>query len=338
MGRYILRRLLISVLTLLLISFAIFALLDLSPGDPTASLPYGIPAETREQLRVSLGLDDPFLIRYAKWMRQFFVNEPLSYFEKVFDIEIGDSSSRLRLTSWSSRGFLVVDLIRDKLPQTMTVVGLAYLVSVLVAIPLGVIQAVKQYSFTDQAGTLLSILGFSVPEFFSALILLLVFSYRLKWLPTVYNTRLEVVDWLTFVQMVKQLTLPVLTLAFVRLATLARFTRSSVLDHLTMDYVTTARAKGFREGYVVVRHVLRNSLIPVITILAMGIPAIFGGAVIVEEIFRINGIGNLLINSLRNFDVPVIMSITLIMATLIVFFNLVADLLYGVLDPRIRYS
>jgi len=338
MGRYVLRRLLISVVTLLMISFMIFALLDLAPGDPTGSLPRGIPAETREQLRVALGLDDPFLIRYTKWMRQFFFNEPLSFLEATFEIEIGNSAERLRLTSWSSRGVLVSDLISDKLPQTLTVVGLSYVLAIALAIPLGVIQAVKQYSIFDQIGTLFSIVGFSVPAFFSALILLLIFSYRLKLLPTVYNTALEVTDWASFVVMTKQLILPVLTMAFVQLATLARFTRSAVLDHLTMDYVTTVRSKGFREPYVILRHVLRNSLIPVVTIIAMGIPTIFGGSVIIEEIFRINGIGNLLINSLRNFDIPVIMSITFIMATLIVLFNMGADLLYGVLDPRIRYD
>jgi peptide/nickel transport system permease protein len=160
----------------------------------------------------------------------------------------------------------------------------------------------------------------------------------LKWFPSIYDTTLEVNDWASFVQQLKQIVMPVTVLALFQAATLNRFTRSSVLDNLPMDYVRTARAKGFREYYVIITHVLRNSLIPVVTLIALGIPAIFGGAIITEQIFRINGLGALLIIAIQGADIPLVQSLTFIFAVLIVAFNLIADIVYGILDPRIRYD
>ncbi len=338
MTQYLIRRLLTAIPTLLAISFVIFAVLDLAPGDPTGNLPLTIKAEVREQIREALGFNDPFAIRYLKWLRQFFINEPLNIIEQVFDISIGDSENRLRITSWSSRGAPVIDLIIERTPQTLWVVGLAYLISIIIAIPVGVISAVKQYSIFDQVGTVVSIIGFSVPTFFTGLLFIIIFSVQLKWFPSIYDTNHKVTDWASFVVQVKQLIMPVTVLAFFQLAALARFTRSSMLDNLPMDYVRTVRAKGFKERYVVVTHVLRNSLIPVVTLIALGIPAIFGGAIITEQIFRVNGLGALLIIAIQSFDVPVVMTVTFIFAILIVAFNLVADIIYGILDPRIRYD
>lgn len=338
MTQYLIRRLLTAIPTLLAISFVIFAVLDLAPGDPTGNLPLTIKAEVREQIREALGFNDPFAVRYLKWLRQFFINEPLNIIEQVFDISIGDSEGRLRITSWSSRGAPVIDLIIERTPQTLWVVGLAYLISIIIAIPVGVISAVKQYSIFDQVGTVISIIGFSVPTFFTGLLFIIIFSVQLKWFPSIYNTNHKVTDWASFVVQVKQMIMPVTVLAFFQLAALARFTRSSMLDNLPMDYVRTVRAKGFKERYVVVKHVLRNSLIPVVTLIALGIPAIFGGAIITEQIFRVNGLGALLIIAIQSFDVPVVMTVTFIFAILIVAFNLVADIIYGILDPRIRYD
>lgn len=338
MTQYLIRRLLTAVPTLLAISFVIFAVLDLAPGDPTSNLPLTIKAEVREQIREALGFNDPFAVRYLKWLRQFFINEPLNIVEKVFNIPIGDSANRLRITSWSSRGQPVIDLIVERTPQTLWVVGLAYLISIIIAIPLGVISAVKQYSIFDQVGTVVSIIGFSVPTFFTGLLFIIIFSVQLKWFPSIYDTNHKVTDWASFVVQVKQMIMPVTVLAFFQLAALARFTRSSMLDNLPMDYVRTVRAKGFKERYVVVKHVLRNSLIPVVTLIALGIPGIFGGAIITEQIFRVNGLGALLIIAIQSFDVPVVMTVTFIFAILIVAFNLVADIIYGILDPRIRYD
>lgn len=337
MSRFILRRTLTAIPTLLLISLVIFALLDLAPGDPTSNLPLTIPQEVRERIRSALGLDQPFHIRYIRWMQQFFVNEPLNALEAMTGLEIGDSENRLRITSWTSRGTPVVDLILERIPQTLWVVGLSYVLAVLIAIPLGVIAAVRQNSIFDQISTVLSVIGFSMPTFFTGLLAIVIFSVHLKWFPSVYNTTLVVNDWASLVAQIKQMVLPVAVLTFFQTATLSRFTRASMLDNLALDYVRTAHAKGLQEQLVVVRHVLRNSLIPVATLIALGVPQIFAGAIITEQIFRINGLGALLINSIQSFDIPVVMTTTVIFAILVVIFNLVADILYAVLDPRIQY-
>lgn len=338
MSRYLTRRLLTAVPTLLAISFVIFAVLDLAPGDPTGALPETIRPEVRQMIREAMGLDEPMHVKYLLWLRQFFVNEPLALLENALGTEIGTGDKRLRITSWGSRGTPVFDLIAERLPQTLWVVGLAYVASVLVAVPVGVVSAVRQYSAFDQLGTLLSLIGYSVPTFFTGLVLIIVFSVNLNWLPSIYDTNLEVRDWSSFVRQLKQMAMPVAVLAFFQTAAITRFTRSAMLDNLTQDYVRTARAKGFRQGYVIVRHVLRNSLIPVVTLVALGIPTIFGGAIITEQIFRVNGLGQLLISSIQINDIPLIQTVTFIFACLIVLFNLLADILYGVLDPRIRYA
>ncbi len=338
MSRYLTRRLLTAVPTLLAISFVIFAVLDLAPGDPTGALPETIRPEVRQMIRAAMGLDKPMHVKYLLWVRQFFINEPLGLLENLLGISIGDSASRLRITSWGSRGTPVFDLIWERLPQTLWVVGLAYVVSVLVAIPIGVISAMRQYSVFDQVGTLFSLIGYSVPTFFTGLVLIIIFSVNLHWLPSIYDTNLVVRDWSSLMQQLKQIAMPVAVLAFFQTAAIARFTRSAMLDNLNQDYVRTVRSKGFRERYIIVRHVLRNSLIPVVTLVALGIPTIFGGAIITEQIFRVNGLGQLLISSIQVNDIPMIQTVTFIFAVLIVLFNLVADILYGILDPRIRYT
>jgi peptide/nickel transport system permease protein len=337
MFAFTLRRLAFAVPTLLVISFIIFALLDLSPGDPTANLPLTIPAEVRAQIRESLGLDEPFHIRYLYWLQQFFVNEPLNILERLTGWTIGDSENRLRVISWQTRS-PVVDLIAERLPQTLWVVGLAYLFGILIAVPIGVISAYRQYSWFDQFGTLFSMVGFSVPTFFTGLVLIVIFSVKLGWLPSIYDTNLQVTNLQTFWMQVKQMIMPVAVLALLNAAQLSRFMRASMLDNLSQDYVRTARAKGLRERAVVLIHVLRNSLIPVVTVIALGIPTIFGGAIITEQIFRVNGLGQLLITGIQGADIPLVQTLTFIFAVLIVLFNLIADILYGVLDPRIRYD
>ncbi len=337
MGKYFIRRLLTAIPTLLVISFVVFALLDLAPNDPTGSLPMTIPPEVRQQIRESMGLGQPFHIRYIKWMEQFFINEPLNIIEEVFDVSIGDSENRLRVRSWTTKS-PVVDLIIERMPQTLWVVGLSYLISIFISIPLGVISAVKQYSVFDQVGTFVSMVGFSVPTFFTGLVAIVIFSVNLGWFPSVYNTTHEVTDWASFVVQLKQMAMPVGILAFYSTAQLGRFTRSSMLENLNLDYVRTARSKGLKERIVIIGHVLRNSLIPVATLIALGIPQIFAGAIITEQIFRVNGLGALLINAIQSADIPLTQSLVFIFALLIVTFNILVDLMYGVLDPRIRYD
>jgi peptide/nickel transport system permease protein len=333
---FTIRRLIFAVPTLLVISFIIFALLDLSPGDPTANLPMTIPADVREKIRISLGLGEPFHIRYLLWLQQFFINEPLNLVEQWTGWTVGDGE-RLRVISWQTRS-PVVDLIVQRMPQTLWVVGLAYLFGILIAIPIGVISAYRQYSRFDQFGTLFSMVGFSVPTFFTGLLLIVIFSVKLGWLPSVYDTTLRVTSVETFWLQVKQMIMPVTVLALYNAAQISRFMRASMLDNLSQDYVRTARAKGMRERAVLLIHALRNSLIPVVTVIALGVPSIFGGAIITEQIFRVNGLGQLLITGIQGADLPLVQTLTFIFAVLIVLFNLIADILYGILDPRIRYD
>ena len=337
MFNYTIRRLLFAVPTLLVISFLIFAILDLAPSDPTGNLPLTIPPEVREQIRISLGLGEPFPIRYLKWLQQFFIHEPLNLIEQWFGVRIGDSENRLRVQSWATRS-PVVDLIVERMPQTLWVVGMSYVVGILIAIPIGVISAYKQYSIFDQVGTFISMVGFSVPTFFTGLVMIVVFSSTLGWLPSIYDTTHKVTDLASFWIQVKQMIMPVMVLALFNASQLSRFMRASMLDNLSQDYVRTARAKGLKEKVVLLVHVLRNSLIPVVTVIALGIPQIFGGAIITEQIFRVNGLGQLLIIGIQGADIPLVQTLTFIFAVLIVLFNLIADLVYGMLDPRIRYE
>lgn len=336
MFTFTLRRLAFAVPTLLVISFVIFALLDLAPNDPTGDLPLTIPPEVRAQIRASLGLDQPFFIRYLMWLQQFFVNEPLNLIETLTGWQIGDGD-RVRILSWATRS-PVVDLVVQRMPQTLWVVGLAYLFGALLAIPIGVISAYKQYSLFDQIGTFISMVGYSVPTFFTGVLLVVIFSSNLQWFPSVYDTNLRVTDWASFVAQVKQMFLPVMVLTLYNVSQISRFVRASMLDNLHQDYVRTARAKGVKEKTVVLSHVLRNSLIPVVTVIALGVPTIFSGAIITEQIFRVNGLGQLLITAVQGADIPLVQTLTFIFAVLIVLFNLIADVLYGILDPRIRYD
>jgi len=330
MFTYTLRRLLFAIPTLLVISFLIFLILDLAPNDPTGNLPLTIPPDVRANIRAQLGLDESMPVRYLKWCQQFFVNEPLNMIEQVFNVSIGDSENRLRVQSWATRS-PVVDLIIERMPQTLWVLGMSYVIGILIAIPIGVISAYKQYSWFDQLGTFFSMVGFSVPTFFTGLLMIVIFSVTLGWLPSIYDTTHKVTDLPSFWFQIKQMMMPTLVLAFFNAAQISRFMRASMLDNLSQDYVRTARAKGLTERVVLLVHVLRNSLIPVVTVLALGIPQIFGGAIITEQIFRVNGLGQLLIIAIQGADIPTVQTLTFIFAVLI-------DILYGILDPRIRYE
>lgn len=337
MGSYIIRRTLFAIPTLVIISLIIFAILDLAPGDPTSQLPLTLPPEIRLQIQESLGLNDPFFVKWLKWMRLMFINEPLHAIETIFNTCFGDCESRPRIISWSSRA-PAVDIIYQRVPQTLWVLGLAFVFGTLIAIPVGVISAYKQYSLFDNVGTFVTMIGYSVPTFFTGLLAIVIFSVWLDWFPSFYDTTLEVNSWETFVAQVKQMIMPVSVLTLFNAAALSRFTRASVLDNLNEDYVRTARSKGLGEQKVIMRHVMRNSMIPVVTLIALSIPGIFAGAIITEQIFRINGLGQLLIVAIGQTDVPMVQTLTFIFAVLIVLFNLIADVTYGVLDPRIRFD
>ena len=333
---YTARRLLLAIPVLLVISFIIFSLLTLAPNDPLGDLPLTIPPEVRASMRAALGLDQPFFVRFLLWLHQFFVNEPLNLLQTLTGYDFGDAH-RARVLSWTTRS-PVVDLIAQRLPQTLWVVGLAYLFGVLLAIPIGVLSAYRQHSAFDQIGAFVSMVGFSTPTFFTGVVLIVVFSVKLQWFPSVYDTNLKVTDWASFVAQIRQMTLPVLVLTLYNTSQISRFVRASMLDNLHQDYVRTARAKGVKERIVVLGHVLRNSLIPVVTVIALGVPTIFSGAIVTEQVFRVNGLGQLLITAIQSGDLPLVQTLTFIFALLIVAFNLIADLVYGWLDPRISYE
>ncbi|MBV9132557.1 MAG: ABC transporter permease [Chloroflexi bacterium] len=319
MSRYFIRRVLLAIPTLVLISFVLYAIMSLAPGDPLSQFAANpaVPPEVRENIRRSLGLDQPWPIRYVKW---------------AFALSHGDwgYSFGSRIPVW--------DLLKLRIPSTLQVVGVAYIVSLILAIPIGILSAVKQYSLFDHIATTFAFMGFSVPTFFTGLMLIIGLSVKLQLLPFIYDSTLQVHDLASLGAQIKQSIMPIAVLGLFQTAVLVRYTRASMLENLPQDYVRTARAKGLAEMSVINRHVVRNSLIPVVTLIALTAPTVFSGALITEQIFRVPGIGSLLITSIQNNDIPVIMAITFTFAILVVFFNLIVDLLYGVLDPRIRYD
>ncbi|AFY79336.1 ABC-type dipeptide/oligopeptide/nickel transport system, permease component [Pleurocapsa sp. PCC 7327] len=318
MLQYLTRRLLISIPTLIAISIVIFTILALAPGDPMgefASNP-SITEEVRENIRRSLGLDQPIYIRYFKWAWAF-IRGDMGY-------------------SFASRS-PVLDVILQRLSTTLWIVGFAYLLGVLVALPLGILSALKRYSWLDKFITTFALLGFSLPTFFTGLLFIIIFGVQLNWFPFIYNSTLQITNWETFVEQIRQSIMPVCVLVLYQSAVLMRFVRSSVLEELVQEYVRTAYAKGLSSFAVLKNHILRNAMIPVVTLVALDVPAIFTGALVTEQVFRVPGIGALLVDSIKSSDTPVVMAITFIYAILIVIFNLVADLTYGFLDPRVRY-
>ena len=332
---FTIRRLILAVPTLLFISLVIFGLLQLAPGDPMAQVPLTVPPEVKQKMREALGLGDAWYIQYWKWIVQFFWTEPKVLVDWIFGTSF--SEGQLRVLSWQTRS-PVMDIVVQRIPQTLWVVGTAYVVAVLIALPIGVYSAYRKYSIFDNVGTFVSMIGFSVPPFFSGVLVIVIFSVNLGWFPSIYDTTHRVTDWDTFMIQLRQMVLPVMVLALQITAQIARFMRASMLDNLNQDYVRTARAKGLGERVVVLSHVLRNSMIPVVTVIALGIPSIFGGAIITEQVFKVNGIGQLLITAIQANDLPMVQTLTFIFAVLIVLFNLIADVLYGILDPRIRYD
>jgi peptide/nickel transport system permease protein len=318
MRQFLIKRLLVAIPTLLAISIIIFAILALAPGDPLGEFATNpaITPEVRENIRKSLGLDQPSYIRYVKWL-SCLLRGDMGY-------------------SFNSRS-PVAELLWQRLPTTLLIVGTAYILGLLIAFPLGIISAVKRYSATDQIITTIAFLGFSIPPFFTGLLFIIIFSVQLGWFPFIFNSTLQITDWQSFLEQVRQSIMPISVLALYHAAILMRFIRSAVLDELKQEYVTTALSKGLSQFAVIKNHLLRNALIPVVTLIALDIPAIFTGALVTEQVFRVPGIGALLIDSIYRSDTPVVMAITFVYAILIVLFNLIADVVYTVLDPRVKY-
>jgi peptide/nickel transport system permease protein len=318
MGNYLLRRVIIVLPSLVGISLVLFVLLALAPGDPFGELASNpnIPPEVRQALRAKFGIDDPIFVRYLRWLVAMLHGDWGFSFASRIDVD---------------------KLILQRVPTTLFVVGSSQVLALAVALPVGIYAAMRPYSIFDQIANTFAFIGFSLPTFFTGLLLILVFSVNLGWLPFVYRTDISASGWHWYWEYFKQAIMPITVLGLFQAASYTRYVRSAVLDVIRLDYVTTARSKGLNEGKVVIKHVVRNALIPVVTLVALQMPAVFGGAIITEQIFRVPGIGSLLITSILANDTPVIMAVTFVFACLVVVFNLMADIIYGWLDPRISY-
>lgn len=319
MFSYILRRILIAVPSLLGISFVLFSVLALAPGDPFGELVNNpnIPAEVAASLRLKFGLDDPLMVRYWNWLSAMLQgNWGFSFISRI-DVET---------------------LIMQRLPITLLVIGSSQILALCIAVPVGVYAASRPYSLFDQVASTLAFIGFSLPTFFTGILLILFFSIYLDWLPFVYRADIAETGWRFYWEHFKQMIMPVMVLGLFQAGSWTRYVRSAVLDVIRLDYVTTARSKGLAEKVVITKHVLRNALIPVVTLVALQIPAIFGGAIVTEQIFRVPGIGSLIISAMLANDTPVIMAVTFVFSALVIACNLLADILYGWLDPRISFA
>lgn len=304
MGRYILKRLLLMIPVLLGISLLVFTMLELSPGDP-AQIILGMKAtpEALDNLREQMGLNDPFWIRYIRY---------------IGNVLHGNFS-----TSWRTN-LSVIDEIVQRIPVTLRVALGAMFLTVLIGIPVGIISAVKQYSLVDNLTLGGALLFSSMPAFWFGTLLVLLFALKLSWLPA------------TGSDSIKSYILPWITLAASNAATLVRMTRSSMLEVIRADYIKMARAKGASEKQVILRHALRNALLPIITIVGMNFAGLMGGTVVIEQVFTLTGLGTLAINSVRALDVPMVMGEVLFIAALTSLINLLVDVLYVYIDPRLK--
>ncbi|NPC92183.1 ABC transporter permease [Bacillus sp. WMMC1349] len=313
---YIIRRTLMSIPILLGITILSFAIMKAAPGDPAAlMMDPNISTADRAKFIEKYGLNEPEHVQYLKWLG---------------NMVQGDFG-----TSIIRKGTPVSDLILARLPNTLLLMFVSTIFALLISIPLGVLSARRPYSKLDYGITFTSFIGLAIPNFWFGLILIMFLSVNLGWFPTggVMTLNADFSLW----DRIHHLILPAFVLATADMAGLTRYTRSSMLDVLKQDYMRTARAKGFKENRVIFKHGLRNGLLPVITIFGLMIPSFIGGAVVTEQIFSWPGLGKLFVDSAFQRDYPVIMAMTVISAVLVVLGNLIADILYAIVDPRIEY-
>jgi peptide/nickel transport system permease protein len=319
-GRYLLRRLAVSIPVIIGISIFTFGMVAVAPGNAVTAM---INPETAgmlgpdwvKQQEAKLGLDQPLPVRYWRWS------------EQLLRGNLGYSTADQQP---------IANKIGARIEPTLLLMGTALLISLLIAIPIGVLSAIKQYSLIDYLATILGFAAISIPSFFLALAGIFVFGLKLGWLPVAGMHTIG--GQHTFGDLIHHLAMPAFILGLANAAALIRYVRSSMLEVIHEPYVTVARAKGLSERTVIYGHAARNALIPVITVIALVLPGLLGGTVIIETIFAWPGMGQLAITAVRARDFPMIMALNLLIALLILFFNLVADILYGVVDPRISYS
>ncbi len=322
---YAVRRLVFAVPLLLGITFVSFLVIHLAPGDPvelqTGDLSMQASAQSMKMLREVYGLDKPLHVQYLSWL------------QRIVRLDFG--------RSFAPDGRPVLDKIGERLPITLLLNVVEMLIIVAIAVPIGVTSATRQYSTFDKVTTVFVFVGFATPDFWLALLLQILFGVQLGWLP-ISGLRLPVWEYLPFWKQqwdfLSHLLLPILVATFGGLAGFSRYMRQSMLEVVRQDYIQAARAKGLAERVVIGKHALRNALLPIVTVLGLSLPGLIGGSVIVESIFAIPGMGQLMVQAVFERDYPVIMGNLVIVSTLTLFANLVADLTYSLVDPRIRVA
>ena len=315
MTQYIIRRLIQALFLVWGCATLVFFMVRLIPGDPVVQMlgPEYTP-EAAEAIRVKLGLDAPFHIQYLRW------------FGNMLTGDLGGSIAT---------GETVVGIIANGLPKTLSLATLSFLIATTIAVPAGIIAALRRNTVFDYAASVVAFIGVSMPSFWFGILLILVFAVRLQWLPAIgYADPTEdgVVAWL------ERLILPSLAIGAAYSAILMRFVRAGLLEVLSSDYVRTARAKGVREHAVVLRHAMRNALIPVVTVIGIQLALLLSGTVVVETVFSIRGIGRILVAAIFDRDYPIVQGVILLIAVIFVMANLLVDIVYTFLDPRIRYG
>lgn len=321
MRTYILKRVLQAIPLLLLISFIVFLSIQ-ATGDPLAAytVDASLTSDDIARLKAKYGLDQPVPIQYLNWLKNMATgNWGTSYFTRED----------------------VVDMIRERLPNTLILFAVSYGLILIVALILGILTAVRQYSLLDYTVTALSFLGIATPSFWLGLMLIYLFAVRLKaWgLPSLpVGGMYDLSEGKTFVEVSRHVILPALTLSVVVCARYVRYIRSSILEQLQLDYVRTAAAKGLRSRTVLFRHVLKNVLLPLVTLVGLDLPNFLSGTIVIESIFAWPGVGRLFWSAAERTDIPVLMAVMLFVAVMTVLFNLIADIFYAVVDPRISYS
>lgn len=322
MTKFVIRRLLQAVPLLIVISLLTFLIVEIAPGDATqmyVNPEQGASPEYIEQVRRSLGLDEPFYVRYVSWLG------------KTLQGDLGFSFRTRRP---------VTQEVGDRLPNTLLLGGTALVISFVFAIPIGIISALKRYTLVDYIVSVLALVGISVPIFWAALLFIQVFAIQLGWLPAsgMRDVRESHTGLADVVDVIEHMILPAIVLSLAQIASWSRYQRSALLEVLGQDYIRTARGKGLSEWRVISRHALRNTMLPILTLIGISVPNLVTGAFVTETIFSWPGMGTLGVNAVSGRDYPVIMAVTLMSALLIVFGNLLTDLAYAWADPRIRYE
>ena len=320
MTKYIIQRLLVSIPVFFGITLIVYGLFALSPGDPVVNI-IGFSAfvemtpEQVAKVRAQYGFDRPWIVRYFRWLGQ------------TLQGDLG----------FPYKGSIsVADQLRERFPPTLLLMGASLMLALLIGIPMGIVMALKQYSLLDYMLTIVAFMNLSIPSFFVGLGFIYLFALKWEILPT-YGMQ-TIGEPFSIIDRVRHLIMPAIILGVFNAGVWARYARASMLEILQSDFVTTARAKGLQEWIVIVRHAFRNSLLPLITIVTLSLPSILGGAVIIETIFQWPGMGMLSYRATTTRDYPILMGVTLISATMILLSNLLADILYAVADPRIRYD